>query len=125
MILKYIQNPNSMILAVTPANQDIATSEAIKMAKEVDRFGMKMDIINEFKKYEYLMIPFPYPNIPSPKLYAKNHIIREFRPKFYIIKYVHLWYITINEPMIKGLWDCKSQELSQGDSLADNEGPRE
>ena len=53
-----------MILAVTPANQDIATSEAIKMAKEVDRFGMKMNIINEFQKCEYLMIP--YPNIPSP-----------------------------------------------------------
>lgn len=72
MILKYIQNPNSMILAVTPANQDIATSEAIKMAKEVDRFGMKMNIINEFQKYECLMIS--YPNIPFSNK-AKDHII--------------------------------------------------
>ena len=36
-----------MILAVTPANQDIATSEAIKMAKEVDRNGTK--ILNTIK----------------------------------------------------------------------------
>jgi len=38
-ILKYIQNPNALILAVTGANTDMATSEAIKIAKEVDPDG--------------------------------------------------------------------------------------
>jgi dynamin GTPase len=31
--------PNSIILAVSPANQDIATSDAIKIAREVDPEG--------------------------------------------------------------------------------------
>lgn len=39
LILKYIQNPNALILAVTAANTDLATSEAIKIAKEVDPDG--------------------------------------------------------------------------------------
>jgi hypothetical protein len=32
--------PNCIILAISPANQDIATSDAIKIAKEVDPSGM-------------------------------------------------------------------------------------
>lgn len=39
LILQYISNPNSIILAVTPANIDLATSEAIKIAREVDPDG--------------------------------------------------------------------------------------
>jgi len=39
MCLKYISNPNSIILAVTAANTDLATSEALKIAKEVDPDG--------------------------------------------------------------------------------------
>ena len=39
LILKYISNPNSIILAVTPANTDFATSESIKLAKDVDPDG--------------------------------------------------------------------------------------
>ena len=39
MILKYISNPNSIILAVVTANTDIATSESLKIAKEVDPGG--------------------------------------------------------------------------------------
>lgn len=31
--------PNSLILAISPANQDIATSDAIKLAREVDPGG--------------------------------------------------------------------------------------
>ncbi|KAF7490553.1 Dynamin-1-like protein [Sarcoptes scabiei] len=41
MILTYISNPNSIILAVTPANTDFATSEAIKLAREVDKEGRR------------------------------------------------------------------------------------
>lgn len=41
MIVSYIGNPNSIILAVTPANQDFATSEPLKMAREVDADGCR------------------------------------------------------------------------------------
>lgn len=40
MIFSYIGNPNSIILAVTTANTDIATSEAIKIARECDPEGL-------------------------------------------------------------------------------------
>ena len=39
LIVKYTVNPNSIILAVTPANTDFATSEAIKLARDVDPEG--------------------------------------------------------------------------------------
>ena len=39
MCLKYIDNPNAIILAVTAANQDIANSDALQLAKEVDPLG--------------------------------------------------------------------------------------
>ncbi|VDO29891.1 unnamed protein product [Haemonchus placei] len=41
MLITYISNPSSIILAVTPANQDFATSEPIKMAREVDPEGQR------------------------------------------------------------------------------------
>jgi len=37
--MEYIENPNAIILAVSPANADIATSESIKLAREVDPDG--------------------------------------------------------------------------------------
>ena len=36
LILEYISNPNALILAITPANTDIANSDGLKMAKLVD-----------------------------------------------------------------------------------------
>ncbi|KAK2139926.1 hypothetical protein LSH36_1555g00016 [Paralvinella palmiformis] len=41
MCMTYISNPNSIILALTAGNTDIATSEAIKFAKEVDPEGRR------------------------------------------------------------------------------------
>ncbi|KAM4553727.1 dynamin-1-like protein isoform 2-T2 [Fundulus diaphanus] len=41
LILKHIANPNSIILAVTAANTDMATSEALKVAREVDPDGRR------------------------------------------------------------------------------------
>lgn len=32
----YIQNPNSIILAVSPANVDVANSDALKLARDYD-----------------------------------------------------------------------------------------
>lgn len=41
LILRYISNPNSIILALTPANVDFATSEALMLAKKVDPTGRR------------------------------------------------------------------------------------
>ncbi|KAF0991553.1 hypothetical protein HZS_2853, partial [Henneguya salminicola] len=41
MLLTYITNPNCLILAVTPAIIDLANSEALKMAREVDPEGQR------------------------------------------------------------------------------------
>lgn len=41
LIFKYIENPNCIILAVTSANTDIATSESLKFAKEIDPDGRR------------------------------------------------------------------------------------
>uniref|UniRef100_A0A5S6QZS0 Dynamin n=1 Tax=Trichuris muris TaxID=70415 RepID=A0A5S6QZS0_TRIMR len=54
MILTYITRENCLILAVTAANTDLATSDALKMAKEVDPAGQrtigvitKLDLMDE------------------------------------------------------------------------------
>ncbi|GAB2271813.1 hypothetical protein Dimus_006646 [Dionaea muscipula] len=39
MVRSYIEKPNSIILAISPANQDLATSDAIKISREVDPKG--------------------------------------------------------------------------------------
>ncbi|CAG2111610.1 unnamed protein product, partial [Medioppia subpectinata] len=53
MILNYIKKDNCLILAVTAANQDLATSDALKLAKRVDPKGdrtiavlTQLDIMN-------------------------------------------------------------------------------
>lgn len=54
MILKYIRNDNCLILAVTPGNMDLANSDAMKLAREVDTEGSrtigvitKLDLMDE------------------------------------------------------------------------------
>lgn len=39
MLLEFIQKENCLILAVSPANTDLANSDALKIAKEVDPQG--------------------------------------------------------------------------------------
>nr|GMD59433.1 dynamin-related protein 1E-like [Ipomoea batatas] len=39
MVRSYVEKPNCIILAISPANQDIATSDAIKLSREVDPAG--------------------------------------------------------------------------------------
>ncbi|KAF6005879.1 hypothetical protein HII12_005455 [Brettanomyces bruxellensis] len=39
LVLEYISKPNSIILAVTPANVDLVNSEALKLARQVDPRG--------------------------------------------------------------------------------------
>ncbi|XP_065198009.1 dynamin-1-like [Sycon ciliatum] len=54
MIMHFIAKPNCLILAVSPANSDLANSDALKMAKEVDPQGLrtigvvtKLDLMDE------------------------------------------------------------------------------
>lgn len=39
MCLKFVSNPNAIILAISAANQDLANSDGLKLAKEVDPNG--------------------------------------------------------------------------------------
>ncbi len=41
MILSYIEKPNSLILAVTPANTDLTNSDALQLARSVDSEGTR------------------------------------------------------------------------------------
>ncbi|KAG8237710.1 hypothetical protein J437_LFUL017498 [Ladona fulva] len=41
LVLQYIKNPNSILLAIVTANTDMATSESLKLAKEVDPEGKR------------------------------------------------------------------------------------
>lgn len=41
MALMYIEKPNAIILAVTPANSDLANSDALQLAREVDPEGQR------------------------------------------------------------------------------------
>ncbi|XP_066470987.1 dynamin-2 isoform X4 [Tiliqua scincoides] len=54
MILQFISRDSSLILAVTPANMDLANSDALKLSKEVDPQGLrtigvitKLDLMDE------------------------------------------------------------------------------
>ena len=39
MLLQFVTRENCLVLAVTPANSDLANSDALKLAKEVDPTG--------------------------------------------------------------------------------------
>jgi dynamin 1-like protein len=41
MLMKYITKPNAIILAVTSANTDLANSDGLKLAREVDPEGLR------------------------------------------------------------------------------------
>lgn len=41
MILEFIEKETCLILAVTPANMDLANSDSLKLAKEVDPHGLR------------------------------------------------------------------------------------
>ncbi|XP_033122065.1 dynamin-1-like isoform X2 [Anneissia japonica] len=54
MLMEFITKENTLILAVTPANSDLANSDALKIAKEVDQSGArtigvitKLDLMDE------------------------------------------------------------------------------
>lgn len=42
MLLEYISKDSCLILAISPANSDLANSDALKIAKEVDPQGFNL-----------------------------------------------------------------------------------
>ena len=46
MLLQFITKPNCLVLAVSPANSDLANSDALKIAKEVDPEGKSTVNVN-------------------------------------------------------------------------------
>ena len=107
LVRHYIRNPNSLILAVTPANIDIATSESLKLAKEVDPEGRrtlavitKLDIMDAgqlpcFSEKNLIFLPqllfmvfdrngcFGHPLWSSDSSEARNHWSRQSIPTRY------------------------------------------
>lgn len=49
MLLQFILRDNALILAITPANTDLANSDALKLSKEVDPQGMILFLILKWK----------------------------------------------------------------------------
>ena len=47
MLMEFITKANCLILAVSPANTDLANSDALKIAKEVDPQGLLKKIFSE------------------------------------------------------------------------------
>lgn len=45
LITPFVSNPNSLILAIVPANIDIATSESLKISKQYDPKGLRTIIV--------------------------------------------------------------------------------
>ena len=44
LLMKFISNPNSIILAVSAANADIATSESLKIGMHDERIHIKIQL---------------------------------------------------------------------------------
>jgi dynamin 1-like protein len=41
MAIKYMKDPNTIILAVLPANQDITVADGLNMARKIDPKGLR------------------------------------------------------------------------------------
>ncbi|KAI3822158.1 hypothetical protein L1987_09740 [Smallanthus sonchifolius] len=78
MVWLYVEKPNSIILAISPTNQDFATSDAIKLAKEVDpsgerTFGVltKLDVMD--KGTNALYVRYHYEKVLEDRSYRLQH----------------------------------------------------
>jgi len=52
--LTYVKNPNTIILAVTAANTDLANSDSMKLARELDPEGNRTIGVNIVKNFELI-----------------------------------------------------------------------
>lgn len=79
MIMQYICRENCLILAVTPANMDLANSDALKLAKDVDPQGDDKQsitelttLISDISRTLFLVLYF-FPSVLRPEDYRRHH----------------------------------------------------
>lgn len=81
MVYNFIEKPNAIILAVTPANTDMATSDALQMAREVDPQGLrtlgvitKIDIMDKVRRLpalsRFFFPSFSFSSVPGHRLHG-------------------------------------------------------
>lgn len=58
MIMSYIKVPTCLILAVTPANSDMANSDALQMAGNADPDGALFTSPNQFNLFKIYVFRF-------------------------------------------------------------------
>lgn len=58
MLMKYVSRPNAVILAVTAANVDLANSDGLKLAREVDPEGNAI-LLSYYYPYAQLVFHRP------------------------------------------------------------------
>ena len=63
MLLKYVSKPSCIILAVTPGNQDLANSDGLKLAREVDPEGTST--IGVLTKIDLMYAIGPHAGLPA------------------------------------------------------------
>ena len=73
LILKYINNPNSIILAVSPANADMATSESLKFAREIDPDGRRTLAVITKVIFVFLLVSFYFNKISPAGSDGRRH----------------------------------------------------
>lgn len=78
MVFQFITKENTLILAVSPANADIANSDALKVAKEVDPSGNLSSIVNRMVN-SYLIYLILWDSEPvgnQDSIHDKNYFLR-------------------------------------------------
>ncbi|KAK6140593.1 hypothetical protein DH2020_025676 [Rehmannia glutinosa] len=87
MVRSYVEKPNCIILAISPANQDIATSDAIKLSREVDpsgerTFGVltKLDLMDKGTNALDPFHHFTSPSSPSSSCCSEGRSYRLQHP---------------------------------------------
>lgn len=57
MLMQFVTKENCLLLAVSPANSDLANSDALKIAKEVDPQGVKYSLYS-ISVYQLFLVCF-------------------------------------------------------------------
>lgn len=70
MLMQFIQKDNALILAITPANTDLANSDALKLAKEVDPQGMIHILSSVCNVFQCLYLPFMVLDFPIHQIFG-------------------------------------------------------
>ncbi|KRY75464.1 Dynamin [Trichinella pseudospiralis] len=115
MILTYVTRENCLILAVTSANTDLATSDALKLAKEVDPAGQrtigvitKLDLMDEGTDareiLENRLLPLRRGTVPNQRWMCGS------------------FYCSIPNALFRLYWRCEQKSEGHRRHMADRMG---